>query len=448
MKRVSIIGFPEWNPAVKGGTINASLNVVLYDEAPSADVTVSFSGSRTTNSGNLTFTTANWQTPQSITFSIASDSIKEGHVYDDISISATGGGYDFSDSFKLITTDALQATNTLLSGYFFLTWYPIFRSKLFNGASKESLRSDLITNVYSSGDLPSSSTPDAITSGYSGVMHELNTADLTGYTAIDQLSFIQDDRLSFEWTSLLYHIKTSGSTKCVFVNAGHGSDDGYTLLIQSLIDAGVDVVYGSMPVCDQNTTTNPSITLTGTDGHNQIKSSGLDDGSWQPMLLFVEDRIKCLNYLQANYSYSSFYSAGLSGGGLVSMIHGALDSRINKTFVVRALIPMQFKFNAFGDYEQGGNLNWRNFATQVGNATDTINGFYTVATYFDQLLMVNGTCYHHYNYYDGIVASTLFKFSESVMSGLGNYVLSYDDDAANSDHAWSATDVAVVVNNL
>lgn len=77
MKKISILFDPSSNGITKG--TSRAYGIVL-DEAPSSDVTVSFSATNSyvTFSSSLTFTTSNYNTPQAVTISATADGIVEG----------------------------------------------------------------------------------------------------------------------------------------------------------------------------------------------------------------------------------------------------------------------------------------------------------------------------------------------------------------------------------
>lgn len=277
MKRVTIIGCPEFNPAVKGGR-TATFSIVLNDEAPTSDVTVTITGTKSTNNGPFTFTTANWQTPQAVVVTATDDGLDVGRQFDNLAITATGGDYSFSTTIKQrISDDACD--------WRILTPWPLFQSRhIQGGVALATIRTELIAEVFNGAGLPTNAVPSASVIGYTGAMHQTNTIALVGAASVDKLTFVTVDRSAFAWRSIAYHIKrTGGATGLCFVHSGHGSETLHINAINDLIAAGYDVMYMAMPVCFENTEDNPTVTGTGVTAHNAILSGGLDNGTWSPL---------------------------------------------------------------------------------------------------------------------------------------------------------------------
>ena len=90
---ISIIQTQGTTAAVEGGMTDTYL--VVLDKAPTGNVTLTWSGNNgdVSGIGNLTFTTANWYVPQTVTLTATDDlSVETTHV-STIKYTASGGGY-------------------------------------------------------------------------------------------------------------------------------------------------------------------------------------------------------------------------------------------------------------------------------------------------------------------------------------------------------------------
>jgi hypothetical protein len=126
--------------------------------------------------------------------------------------------------------------------------------------------------------------------------------------------------------------------------------------IQYFLDNNFAVLAFSMPLTGQNS--NPIIELNNFGNfrllyHDDLKF--LKSDNFSPLKLFFEPIFLSLNYLDQNYSFTNYHMVGISGGGWTTGVYSALDTRIEKSFVVAGTAPMFLRFNNpsnFGDYEQ------------------------------------------------------------------------------------------------
>ena len=448
MKRVTILANPEFIPAVKGGR-TAKWNIVLNDEAPSSDVTVTITGSLTTNNGPFTFTSANWSIPQQVIVTAVDDGLEEGAVFDTLTISATGGGYSFNGSVRQrMTDDACD--------WRYLTPWPFFQSRhIQGGVALSTIRTELIAEVFNGSGLPTNAVPSASTIGYSGAMHQTSTGALVGAASTDRLVFPTVDRSGFNWYSVAYHIKRiGGATRLCFVHSGHGSEANHIGAINDLIAAGYDVMYMAMPIVLENTEDNPTVTGVGVTGHNSILSGGLDNGTWSPLGLFFGDKIQALNYLDANYSYSHCGISGCSGGGLTALWCAALDERFSVSINCRgtSLIQEIASAAADTDYEQGG---WMNFISQQmfgGFSGTQVFNTYQIAPYIDLICLAQTNGRRHYAYHN--LNDSIHKGNgqhivlPAILGAAINFNFTQDDDVAYALHSFNIPDRALIVSAM
>lgn len=313
------------------------------------------------------------------------------------------------------------------------------------------LRTTLIASVFNGGGLPTI-TPTSTTS-YTGVMHICNSANLTGFSTITRYAFATNDIDGFTWTNRCYLIETSATSNGnLIINCqGHITDSStaHESLMNDALAAGYDVLFVALCISsNDNTETNPNITLQSTGGHDQIASTGLDRVGYNALELYLFDKVSAINLLVGNYT--DIYMCGISGGGWCTTIMAALDTRIKRAVAVRGYLPRCFKddvFNLEGDYEQGGSL-FKQLRT-----TSRIYDLYSDISYIDMVLMgttgarvFHGTshrtdscCFKGLSYL--YWRQPIRRLAETWGGDFYHYV---DTDASRSTHAYSVFDTAEI----
>jgi hypothetical protein len=336
MKKISILFDPSSNGITKG--TSRAYGIVL-DEAPSSDVTVTYTAinSYVTFSADLTFTTSNYNVPQAVTISATADGIVEGKKTETVVFTASGGGYSATKSITLDICDA-GLDRQFVSGFNWKRFIDI--TAVGDIATK---RASMIAYIFNGSGLPTDDTPDTDAANGGAAIFNDAEAGFTGYTSITKQTWIKADVDGHNWTQTTYHFIKSGATKCVFVIRGHGSELYAVNLINELLADNFSVMYSGMPVTlTNNTEANPTVTGTGVNAHNSIKTGGLDRVGYSPMELFFYDKICSLNYLDSNYAYDEYYITGASGGGWGSAMLMAMTERFSRGVHVRGIKPPYF----------------------------------------------------------------------------------------------------------
>ena len=161
------------------------------------------------------------------------------------------------------------------------------------------------------------------------------TTSAAGLASVDKFTTsVGDatDRINYVW-----HPNTPNG-KLVMYHYGHTSEDwnagGKQVdFIHTLINAGYTVCGSQMP--PGNTT-----------GHNLYPAP---NSSLNPLKYFVEDVIRCINELDADFD--AIYMAGLSGGSWSTIVCAALDTRIKRCVHIDGDYPL-FISEGSRDYEQ------------------------------------------------------------------------------------------------
>jgi len=433
MKKISIFVNPNVKPILKG---SSRAFAMALDEAPSGDVTVSFSSANSfvTFGSSLTFTTGNYNIPQTVTITAIDNATPEGYKEETIICTPSGGGYSKELKFKINICDAYIDYELLRRKQ----WYGTHIRQL---SDIDTLRSSMIDYLFNGNGMPTNAVPDSLVSGYTGVCGQFNTSALTGVTRVDSLTFNFTDWRAGVWASKVYHIITSSTPKniLVMVMGGHGSELYHLNCVQDLLNNGFDVAYCFLPVTFQNTTTSPSI-RTGVNGHNDIEEQGLETPSFSGMELFLYDKIMTLNYMDANYSYISYYGTGCSGGGNMMKTVQAIDTRIIRAVSVRGYqaysgVAWEAGQDFASDYEQGGSI-------------DTQQSIID-SNYYDHIYLGTSGGRRHYathNVFDTVTGTFSFNLYKDflppkvhAMTG-GTFGLFLDSNIAGEIHGWNTLD--------
>lgn len=346
-------------------------------EAPSGDVTVTLTGSLskyTRSSSSYTFTTSNWMTPQTLTLTAANDGVTDMVITDQLNFSCSGGGYDsVTLTLPLLVYDSTSITNY---GMFFGhdTWTEALHVE--NVTQANTKIAEAIAYFFNGTGIPSGVGDVTVSAGFSGSMHLINTSVLNASVAsVDRYTITHLDSDGATWTHYAFHCKaaTGGNTKLLIDVLGVQSTDTYNheLLIETCCGAGIDVLYMGMPVTGLNTEGSSKVTSTQTTGWNQMVSNALDTASYSAVNLFFFDIAKSLNYIEANYSYTTIGITGIHAGGWSALVYGALDSRIDKVFPIRGLNPLALDSGG-GPFPLGDNLA-NNGATLWAFYRDTVS---------------------------------------------------------------------------
>jgi hypothetical protein len=433
---------------------NNTTHKVAYSlsEAPTADVTVSISianGKVTASVASLTFTTLNWHTPQTVTYTAVDNLITDVIAEEIITLSASGGGYaGVSLSHDIFVYDSV--TGTYYYKFFGQPSWMDFHH-LANGIT--ATRDSVIDWIFNGNGLPSGhATLTVMSTSHSGTMHTYTSTDFTGFSAIHRYRVTWTDVDGYTWTHYLYLLLSSTPIGKLLIDCqGHETDkaQNHQNLINQALSNGIDVLFCAMPVLGENVETNPTITLTGTAGHNQMLTGGLDRVGYSPLELFFFDKVIAINYIQATYSYgANIFFCGISGGGWTATLMGAMDTRIMKTICDRGVMPLQLSTSS-GDYEQGTSLTnsgsrlYTDFYRTIASISDMIALCCTGNRMYKSISNSNDTTVGHvvWNF-------TYDKFVQVCSSAGGTYKKHIWNTIGDSAHAYSTTDIAQILNEL
>lgn len=332
MKVIVLHGDPSSNCIVKGS--NTFTFGISLGELPSASVTLllaSRDSKFTLSTASMTFTTGNWATPQSVTLTAVADGIQDLIYIDKLQLSTSGGGYTaILDRDVNITDTAVAAKNWIRKGY------PVLSKefRITNLVQAETKRQEMIDFWFNGNGLPNAA-PDNIVNNYTGTIHTAGSQTVFTFANLKRLRWTIKDGANYDHVFYGYFFTpvTPNSEPPIICHEGHGAAN-YNLIIQPFLDAGYYVMHLGMPVEGDNTTTNPSVTNTGSDSadHNTLKL--IATGTYDPIHLFVEAALNASNWLTTQ-GFLTKSQVGISGGG-TGMLCAIFDKTIVKSFYSRA----------------------------------------------------------------------------------------------------------------
>lgn len=211
-------------------------------------------------------------------------------------------------------------------------------------------RKKLIQYVWKTNEFPIDKLPTSVVSNFKD----------SRYSSIKNLSQIEKITISMEngVDSIAYlFLPIKSNNKLIIYHHGH---DGDFILgikyIDYFLENNYSVLAFSMPLTGMNSKpvvnfqNHGNLTLT---THNDF--SFLESDKFSSIKYFVEPIAVSLNYMDANYDFSSYYMTGISGGGWTTAFYSAIDPRIIKNFPVAGTAPIHLRLQNskdIGDFEQ------------------------------------------------------------------------------------------------
>lgn len=327
-------------------------------------------------------------------------------------------------------------------------------------ANYTTYRTNLISTLFNGGSLPTISP--TVTTGITGVIHICNTTNITNDASWDRLTFATTDIDGATWSHKCYlgHTNQTPNNKLLIINNGHASDvaSAYESLMSQALGYGYDVLYTSMPVVGDNTETSAKVTSTSSTGHNQMLSNGLDQVGYNPIELFLFDKISAVNYLDS--SYDEIYMTGNSGGGWCTVLCAAVDERIKISIPNRGVALRSMKYRETGiDFEQGGMPSYTWTPSILGSLTCGTRQYtnFTDITYFDMIALctTNGRIVQRQSHFADdccFVGSTSFVWADimKTLAGTlgGEFHNIIDFNNIRASHRFSTYDISNIFHIL
>ena len=188
------------------------------------------------------------------------------------------------------------------------------------------------------GRLPAARQPDAIDTDISDPRY----AGLENLASIRRLTV----RMDFGLTSVIYYLLPARPNgNLVIYHQGHRGD--FVLgkeTIAALVRDGYAVLGFAMPLKGMNADPSFDIPRFGhirRFGHNMFYLAQTAENS--PIRYFLEPIAAGLNYALADQSYRCVAMTGISGGGWLTTLYGALDPRICRNYPIAGGLPLYLR---------------------------------------------------------------------------------------------------------
>lgn len=228
-----------------------------------------------------------------------------------------------------------------------------FHYNEFSEAELLGLRDTLIYWLFGSYSLPSA--------GVDSVYVDMTYNTYMNPVGMDSL--LQVDKLIIErangFDHNIYHlIPTTRNNKLMICSYGHGDAydiNGVPLGLEYWVTRGYDVITAHQVARGENDS--PLSHLVEWQRHDSLQH--YESESFNPISMFADFYIRAINHLDSAYNYDNIYMCGISGGGYQTVLVGAIDARIEKTFEIAGTYPIFVRQDSktlpgtVGDYEQG-----------------------------------------------------------------------------------------------
>lgn len=317
---------------------------VMVDGVPSGDVDIAISGDEMTTI-NQTITAQ--QAQDGYCFSLYGDNTLAGRKPFTVTVSASNGITE-EKTFTAYLTQEDEETVTKWTPYLCcIDGYANWRREYPTFTDVSTKRNSLRTDLFGSSSLPTGApyaTTNPAPSSVNGVTltHAKNADDY-------KVDFRMNDPDGYYWESSFGYVQNSDNLGILVIDhLGHG-EPGHDTLFTALMDAGYD--YANCALA--SATNNPLITESfPTTRHNQILNQGIDRAGFDGRQLFLFDKVRFIDWVLTQKSYSQIILCGVSGGGQMGALWGGVDSRLNKVFACRGTGAQGQPFGG-GDFEQG-----------------------------------------------------------------------------------------------
>lgn len=187
-----------------------------------------------------------------------------------------------------------------------------------------------------------------------------------------------DVEMEFGFNSIVYYFRPKNPNGMLVVfQQGHAAERAHDeRVINYFLSQSFDVAHIDMLL--QNGNRSPVVETLGIGKvkyrkHDQLKF--LESKAFNPLKLFLDPLVATINYSIEKYNPKSIALVGLSGGGWITSVYAALDTRVSQSFPVAGSAPLAHRFalptTHWGDYEQ------------------THRGLYSVASELDMYVLAS-----------------------------------------------------------
>lgn len=209
-------------------------------------------------------------------------------------------------------------------------------------------RVQLIDYIWSHKGLPNN-LPNSIQENFNDKRYD----DLENLKEIEKIEVVMDYGIN----SIAYlFVSEESNNEVIIYHQGHSGDfiNGIET-IQFFLKNDYSVLAFSMPLLGMNN--QPTVQLDHLGKihlNNHASFRFLENEKLTPIKFYVEPIFVSINYLDQNYSFTSYHMVGISGGGWTAVLYPSIDERISQTFSVAGSYPIYIKSERglLGDYEQ------------------------------------------------------------------------------------------------
>jgi len=282
---------------------------------------------------------------------------------------------------------------------------------------------------------------------YDGIPNEIEKKIFDDrYNDLENLDSIDKFSINMEYgvNSIAYLFNPiNDNGKLIIYHQGHGGGfiEGKNT-IQSLLEKNYSIIAFSMPLLGMNSQPlldDPEFGKIKLQSHNQFEL--LENSMFTPIKFFVEPIIVSLNYIDIHYDFDSVYMVGISGGGWVTVLAGAIDERIDQSYSVAGSYPLFLRTEQknLGDYEQRnlelyGIANYLDLYVMASSGPD--RKFIQIFNKFDPCC------------FDGDSFSSYEKQVKKIVNNLEDgYFKIYLDDTHN-EHIISNHGLEIIINEI
>ena len=233
-------------------------------------------------------------------------------------------------------------------------------------AELEQKRVRLIQYIFKEGNLPAS-YPDKIDPNYTD---SSSRASSERYTV----------RMRNNITSEAYlYLAENKSENLMIVVGSHDCDVRECMApeIAYFLGTGYSVLAISLPAAD------------GDAWHSRhYKLAELETGDFSPISYFVEPVARSLNYAIGRHGFSDVAMTGFSGGGWLTVLYSALDTRVQRSYPVAGSLPRDYREEGseLEDYYDPALPELRKIAAYY-DYEQALPALYSIANYYDLYLL-------------------------------------------------------------
>tara|TARA_Y100000996_G_scaffold415533_1_gene410889 strand:+ start:4081 stop:5199 length:1119 start_codon:yes stop_codon:yes gene_type:complete len=209
-------------------------------------------------------------------------------------------------------------------------------------------RTELLNFIWNDDNLP-----DILPNSVQNDFEDSRFDNLENLKKIEKLEIIMKHEIK-SYPYIFFPEQSNGNL--ILFHQGHsGGFINSKSTIQSFLNSGFTVAAFSMPLIGMN---NQPLVEIEHLGHVKIFKHDqlilLETEDFTSMNYFFTPVNTTLNYLEKNYSFEEFHMIGISGGGWVTTVYPAIDTRITKSFSVAGSLPLSLRIisDDVGDFEQ------------------------------------------------------------------------------------------------